>query len=179
MVQIQALIRDMELVDNNYLKDFYNRGQNETKICSEDLFDVFFSEVTKIDLDSSDSKLDIGSSYRFVLESNRNSKLRIIFDLWDSQVNIYLGQEEVHYADDATIKNESDILEFREQLSLLLTSRIDENLFFKNGQLKKYKYQFHHQQSKEPVIFTNSSMSLFSSKAEKEVSNNYEPWLER
>ena len=169
----------MEIVDNNYLKDFYNRGQSETKICSENLFNVFFSEITKINLDSTDSKLDIGSSYRFVLESNQNVRLRIIFDLWDSQVNICLGQEEVHYADDATIKNESDVLEFREQLSLLLTSRIDENLYFKNGQLKKYKYQFYQQQTKEPVIFTNSTMSLFSSKAEKEVSNNYEPWLEQ
>lgn len=151
----------------------------ELKLCNDNLFEAFFPELLNLDfqkLDKTSSKIDVSDrngkllkyeldklckdrvdlskelAYHIELISLDDKNIKLIFILWKDRENSYVGHIEAQYADDALIKNDEDIREFKEELHLLLFSEVKEKLFFTGNRMKKYVYVFQNNNKKKDLI---------------------------
>jgi hypothetical protein len=173
------------------------------KLCNESIFEEFFNTLLLLNFDNIDGSMSTieivdmngniieandfstfqtfskrGCSYFINIVSKNNTKIKLGFDLQGSQVNIYIGNFELHYADDAQVQSQEEIEVFKNQLKLLFYSKIIEELTFKNESLKKYVYKFNLFNSDVFTFKHSIGFSLFfGTKSIQKVI--YSPWLEK
>jgi len=174
--------------------------KKNNRLCNDIIFSSFFKKLsslnlTKIDLVNSsinivnenhkqlelnskewDNKFpDIGFSYSIKLISKDNCSIPLSFNLWNSQVNIYMGEQFIHYADDVEIKTNKDLEKFNYQLYLLFDSKINEELHFKKDNIKKINYTFYN--DKQIKKFKHKiGFNLSFIKPDRVLKNKFQPW---
>lgn len=183
---IETLLRineDYQLCNNHLFKHFFNKLKSidENKINLDESSFKIVDENNK-PLDISVSQLNtvklekLKYSYLIDLISKNNNSFPLSFNLWNSKINIYLGIHQIQYADDIEVQTQKELDEFDENLSLLLESKIVEELYYKNSKLKKIVYYFEINKTVKKINYSFNFTFLFT-KIDKTVKNIFQPWI--
>ena len=126
----------------NLLNDIHTQFVN-TEVCNSFIKEAFLPYLLKIDyrkVDLQDFFIINNDGCSFEIKSLKKDNLNLFFDFWKSQVNIYLGDKQVHSADDAEVRNDKEQMKFQEELYAIFNSSIIEEVSQKNyGLLFKHR----------------------------------------
>ena len=172
---------NFQLCDNSIFLMFFNKLKNVDfeKIDSEKSFIEIVDEndeILNVNIENANlANSNKNYSYSIKLISKKNKAITIVFDIWNSYVNIYLGKHLIHYADDFQIKTQKKLNEFDNYLSTLMESKVTEELHYKKTQLKKVIYSFQINQKEKTFKFSFGFPRLFTT-TNKIIKNTFQPW---
>jgi hypothetical protein len=108
---------------------------------------------------------------QFEIKSKQSNHLKINVDFWKYQVNIYLGEGQLHYADDAEVKNNKEQIIFKKELDILFYSSVIETTI-----LKKYKLVF---KDSDNIVKESKSQPRKDFSVKNILETFYTPWLQK
>ena len=148
-----------------------------SNVCNSLIKSTFLKFLSQLDFNitvANGSIMVYSDSCHIEIRSIPSESIKLTFDFWKNQVNIYLGEEKIQYADDANVITESDQNEFEENLQALFYSRIMiESLKYKFKR-SEYKISFIDDQEVVTKSFKTTSALLID---ESIYPISYKPWL--
>jgi hypothetical protein len=161
------------------------KNSKEPRLCNDLLFNGIISKLEKIDFSrlnneeskwvSSNQQGGIGNEYEIVLKAKNDFCIPITFLLWEFTGNIYIGKQEYHFADDATVRNEKEYQEYFKYLHYLFDYNIKETIFYRKNKVVGYDYEFINNGNTVHRIAHNKLFKLFY---DEKIINQYNSWIE-
>lgn len=158
---------------------------SDDKLCNDYIFNALITKLEKINfavLDNSKSEWSevneqsqVNKEYKIVITSKNQKQIFLSFLLWDSFINIYVGKEQFHFADDAQVRNEKEFQDYSRFLNYLFDCKIKETIFYKSNKIVGYDYEF---MNKESVVHTITHNKLSKIFYDKKVVNLYKSWID-
>lgn len=113
-------------------------------------------------------KLENGSCH-FEIKSKTNEHLSLSFEFWNNQVNIYLGERQIQYADDANVRNLKEQNRFENELNTIFYNSVIEKI-----SSERYEIIFN---DKDSVTIANSISNHTKVSDDKSFERKYKAWL--